>query len=94
MSESGESGERVGGAGGPGGGAEVGSDGPGPDGDDVAALAWKVGEDVDPPVEIVVDGESYMAGAGPPEGRVEMTEDELRAAVADAESGTDRDLTD
>ena len=87
---------RVGGPGGPGGGAEVGSDGPG--GDDVAALAWKVGEDVDPPVEIVVDGESYMAGAGPPEGRVEMTEDELRAAAAAIDNDPDatdeeRDLT-
>jgi hypothetical protein len=86
--------ERAGGPGGPGGGAELGSDGPGPNGDEVAQLAWKVGEDVDPPVEIVVDGESYVAGAGPPEGRVELTKEELRDAVADAESDADRDLTD
>jgi hypothetical protein len=70
----------------------IGSHGPG--GDEVAELVWRVGEDVDPPVTIVVDGKEYEAGAGPPQGRLEMTVEELRAAVARAESGQDRDLTD
>ena len=79
-------------SGGPGAGAEPGSHGPA--GDDLAELVWKVGEDVDPPVEIVVEGQSYVAGAGPPEDQVELTEDELRAVAERAESGDDRDLTD
>jgi hypothetical protein len=52
---------------------------------------WRAGEDVDPPVTVVVNGREYEAGAGPPEGRVEMTEDELRRAVEEAEAGTNRD---
>jgi hypothetical protein len=78
--------------GGPGGGAEPGSHGPG--NDEVAELVWRIGEDVDPPVTIVVNGREYEVGAGPPQGRVEMTVEELRAAAARAEAGEDRDLTD
>ncbi|HEV7887851.1 MAG TPA: hypothetical protein VGO92_09840 [Acidimicrobiales bacterium] len=84
------------GRGGPGGDAEPGSHGPGGaggngGGDEAAELVWRAGEDVDPPVTVVVDGREYEAGAGPPEGRVEMTEDELRRAVEEAEAGTNRD---
>jgi hypothetical protein len=62
----------------------------GPPGDDLAELVWRVGEDVEPPVRILVDGREYIAGAGPPEHTVEMTEAQLREAIAKAESG---DLT-
>ncbi|MDQ1438462.1 MAG: hypothetical protein QOK43_2091 [Acidimicrobiaceae bacterium] len=64
--------------------AAPGSEGPG--NDEVAALVWKLGQHVDPPVTVVVDGREYVAGAGPPEGRVEMTEQELRRSVAEADS--------
>lgn len=62
--------------GGPGADAEPGSHGP--PGDDVAELVWRIGEDVEQPVRIVVDGREYMAGSGPPERTVELTEAELR----------------
>jgi hypothetical protein len=78
--------------GGPGGGAEPGSHGP--SGDELAELAWRAGEDVDPPVAVVVDGREYVLGSGPPEKTVQMTEAQFRAAVAKAESGEDVDWTD
>lgn len=68
------------GPGGPGAAADPGSHGPA--GDEIAELVWRIGEDVDPPVRYVVDGKEYVAGAGPPERTVEMTEAELRAAAA------------
>ena len=83
---------QVGGPGGPGGGAEVGSHGPA--GDELAELAWRVGEDVDPAVAVVVNGREYVVGAGPPEKTVEMTEEQFRDAVRRAESGEDVDWTD
>ena len=75
---------------GPGAAASAGSDGP--EGDPVADLVWRIGEDVVPAVRYVVDGKEYVAGAGPPERTVEMTEAELRAEVARLDE--DRDDTD